>query len=116
MNPYIPVVIVFLFALLFGAIMMSFSYFLGPKRYSREKHEPYECGVPIIGEKDKMSVKFSTVAILFILFDIEAVFLILWAVTFRELGWFGIIEVFVFLTILLAGYVYVIKRGALEWD
>lgn len=96
--------------------MMSLSHFLGPRKYSKSKYEPYECGVPIIGEKDKMSVKFSTVAILFILFDIEAIFLILWAVAFKDLGWFGIIEVFVFLLILLAGYVYVIKRGALEWD
>jgi NADH-quinone oxidoreductase subunit A len=63
-----------------------------------------------------MSVKFYLTAILFILFDIETIFLYLWATTFRSLGWFGVVEIVVFLAILVAGYVYVVKRGALEWD
>ena len=73
-------------------------------------------GGKIVGERDKMSVKYYLTAILFILFDIETVFLYLWAVTFKNLGWFGVIEVLIFLAILVVGYVYVLKRGALEWD
>ena len=96
--------------------MSALSALVGPKRYSAVKFEPYECGVPAVGARDKMSVKFYLTAILFILFDIETLFLYLWATTFKDLGWFGIIEVLIFLIILLAGYVYVLKRGALEWE
>lgn len=117
MNPYLPVLIVLLFGLVLGSILSALAHFVGPRaRLTKVKLEPYECGVPAVGERDKMSVKFYLTAILFILFDIETVFLYLWATTFRDLGWFGIIEVFVFLVILVAGYVYVLKRGALEWD
>jgi NADH-quinone oxidoreductase subunit A len=118
MNPYLPVLIVLVFAIVFGCIMSGLSHFIGPRQrtLAPDKDEPYECGVPMIGERDKMSVKFYLTAILFILFDIETIFLYLWATTFRELGWFGIVEVTIFLVILLAGYVYVVKRGALEWD
>lgn len=116
MNPYIPVLLIVLFGAIFGGIMSALSHFAGPRRYQKVKSEPYECGVPAIGEHDKMSVKFYLTAILFILFDIETVFLYLWAVTFGELGWFGLVEIIVFLVILTAGYIYVVKRGALEWD
>ena len=96
--------------------MSALAAFMGPKKPSAVKHEPYECGVPMVGMRDKMSVKYYLTAILFILFDIETVFLYLWAKTFKSLGWFGFIEVLVFLVILVAGYVYVVKRGALQWD
>lgn len=98
--------------------MTSLSRFVGPLRRTNTpaKTEPYECGVPMVGERDKMSVKYYLTAILFILFDIETIFLYLWATTFRELGWFGIVEVVIFLLILVAGYIYVVRRGALEWD
>jgi len=116
MNPYLPVLGVFLFALVFGGIMVALSAFLGPKKYGKVKHQPYECGVPMVGLRDKMSVKYYMTAILFILFDIETVFLYLWAKSFKSLGWFGFIEVLVFLLILVAGYIYVVRRGALKWD
>jgi NADH-quinone oxidoreductase subunit A len=117
MNPYLPVLIVLLVGLVLGSILSALAHFVGPRaRRPAVKLEPYECGVPAVGQRDKMSVKFYLTAILFILFDIETVFLYLWATTFKELGWFGIVEVFVFLVILVAGYVYVLKRGALEWD
>lgn len=117
MNPYLPILIVLIFGVTLGAILSGMATFIGPrKRLNKVKSEPYECGVPAIGERDKMSVKFYLTAILFILFDIETVFLYLWAATFKDLGWFGIGEIFVFLTILVLGYVYVVKRGALEWD
>ncbi|MCX6105236.1 MAG: NADH-quinone oxidoreductase subunit A [Proteobacteria bacterium] len=116
MNPYLPVLIVLLLGVGLGGILSGLAHFAGPRKPNRIKSEPYECGVPIVGERDKMSVKFYLTAILFILFDIETVFLYLWAMTFRELGWFGIGEIVVFLAVLFAGYVYVVKRGALEWD
>ena len=116
MNPYLPVLGVLLFGIALGCIMSAMASFIGPKKRNKIKSEPYECGVPAVGERDKMSVKFYLTAILFILFDIETVFLYLWAVTFKDLGWFGIAEVIVFLVILVAGYIYVLKRGALEWD
>jgi NADH-quinone oxidoreductase subunit A len=117
MNPYLPVLIVLLFGLVLGSILSAFAHFIGPRaRRPAVKLEPYECGVPAVGEREKMSVKFYLTAILFILFDIETVFLYLWAKTFDSLGWFGFVEVLVFLVILVAGYVYVVKRGALAWD
>lgn len=120
MNPYLPLLLVLIFGVVLGGILSGMAAFIGPKRrISRDravKIEPYECGVPAVGERDKMSVKFYLTGILFILFDIETVFLYLWATTFKDLGWFGIAEIFVFLTILVLGYVYVVKRGALEWD
>ena len=116
MNPYLPVLIVLIVGVTLGVILSALAHFIGPRRYNSVKFEPYECGVPAVGGRDKMSVKFYLTAILFILFDIETVFLYLWATTFRELGWFGIVEIIVFLLILVAGYVYVLKRGALEWD
>ena len=116
MNPYLPVLFVCIFGVVFGLIMSGLAYFIGPKRPQAIKAEPYECGVPMVGERDKMSVKFYMTAILFILFDIETVFLYLWARTFKSLGWFGVIEILVFLLILLVGYIYVLKRRALDWD
>jgi NADH-quinone oxidoreductase subunit A len=116
MNPYFPVLLVLVAGIALGAILSGLATFIGPKRYNKVKFEPFECGVPAVSQRDKMSVKFYLTAILFILFDIETVFLYLWATTFKELGWFGIYEILVFMAILVAGYVYVVKRGALEWD
>lgn len=116
MNPYLPVLLVLISGLTLGAILSALAAFIGPKRYSKVKFEPYECGVPSVSQRDKMSVKFYLTAILFILFDIETVFLYLWATTFKDLGWFGVVEVVIFLLILVAGYIYVLRRGALEWD
>lgn len=116
MNPYIPVFVILIVGIVVGGALSGLAYLVGPKKYNKIKFEPYECGVPIVGQRDKMSVKFYLTAILFILFDIETVFLYLWAISFRELGWFGLVEMTMFLLTLLAGYIYVIKRGALEWD
>jgi NADH-quinone oxidoreductase subunit A len=117
-NPYIPVIIIFAIGLILGGALSALSALAGPKKkYGATKYEPYECGVPAIGSgRDKMSVKFYLTALLFILFDIETIFLYLWATAFRQLGWFGVIEILVFVGILVAGFVYVLKRGALEWD
>lgn len=117
MNPYLPVLIFLIFAFVFGCIVSALSWLIGPKKYSKSKHETYECGVPMVtSAREKNSVKFYLTAILFILFDIETVFLFLWAKSFDKLGIFGFIEVMIFIGILIIGYVYIIRRGALEWD
>lgn len=117
MNPYIPVLITLIFGLTLGAILSGLAHFMGPRNPRPEKNDPYECGVPkVTSANEKMSVKFYLTAILFILFDIETIFLYLWAKAFPNLGWFGVSEILVFMVILLVGYIYVVKRGALEWD
>jgi NADH-quinone oxidoreductase subunit A len=91
---------------------------MGARKPTAVKSEPYECGVPplVEGARGRFSVRFYLVAILFILFDIETVFLIPWAVTYKGLGVAGFIEVVVFIGVLIVGYLYVWKRRALEWD
>ncbi|MBN1304849.1 MAG: NADH-quinone oxidoreductase subunit A [Anaerolineales bacterium] len=89
----------------------------GPRRKSEVKSEPYESGmIPIGPGTRRMPVRFYLVAVLFILFDIEVVFFLPWAVSFRKLGLFGLIEMFIFIGILLVGYFYAWKKGALEWE
>ena len=88
-----------------------------PRRSNRVKMSAYECGVDPVGDaRDRFSIKFYLVAVLFILFDIEAVFLYPWAVAFRRLGLYGLVEMLLFIGILLIGYVYVLKKRALEWE
>ncbi len=117
MNPYIPVLISLSFGLVLGGALSALAALLGPRKPSTVKSEPFECGVPMVtSANEKMSVKFYLTAILFILFDIETIFLYLWATAFPQLGWFGIVEILVFMLILVAGYIYVVRRGALEWD
>ncbi len=117
MNPYVPVLIFLIFASVLGLAISLAANILGPKKSAPGKADPYECGVPLVtSAREKMSVRFYLTAILFILFDIETIFLYLWATTFRSLGWFGVAEVFVFIGILLIGYVYIIKRRALDWE
>lgn len=116
MNPYLPVLMILVLGILIGCVLSGFAAFLGPKKPTATKQEIFECGVPQVNSQDKMSVKFYMTAILFILFDIETIFLYLWAKVFRPLGWFGIVEIMIFMVILVTGYIYVLKRGALEWD
>ncbi|MBI4666799.1 MAG: NADH-quinone oxidoreductase subunit A [Nitrospinae bacterium] len=97
--------------------MLALSEFLGPKVTFREKMEPFECGEnPITSPKLRFSVRFYLVALMFIVFDIEAVFLFPWAVNFIPLGLFGFAEMLVFIVILALGLAYVWKKGALEWE
>jgi NADH-quinone oxidoreductase subunit A len=116
-NPYFPILIAFVLGLLIAGGATIASFVLGPKKPNPAKLDVYECGVPVVGTaRQRLSVKFYLTAILFILFDIETVFLYLWAVLFDELQWFGIIEVGLFVSILIVGYVYILRRGALDWD
>jgi NADH-quinone oxidoreductase subunit A len=97
-------------------IFVLVARFLGPRNPNAKKTEIYECGMPPIGSaRQRFSVKFYIVAMLFILFDIEVAFLYPWACLFRELGLFGLIEMAIFVFILLVGLVYVWRKGALEW-
>jgi NADH-quinone oxidoreductase subunit A len=98
-------------------VMMAMTAFLGPRSKGKVKNEPYESGVDsIIGAVDqKFSVKFYLLAILFLIFDIEAVFMYPWAVSLRELGWFGFTEMVVFMLLLLTGLIYILKKGVLNW-
>jgi NADH-quinone oxidoreductase subunit A len=100
----------------FGAVATLASRLLGPKHPTPEKLAPYECGVPPVGDaRERQSVKFYLVAMIFLLFDIEVAFLYPWAMALRDLRWTGFVQVVVFFGILLAGYVYVWRKGVLDW-
>jgi NADH-quinone oxidoreductase subunit A len=100
-----------------AAGMLVATSLIGPKKKFADKMEPFECGEsPIVSPKLRFSVKFYLVALFFVIFDIEAVFVYPWAVIFKELGVFGFIEMMIFISILAIGLIYVWKRGALEWE
>ncbi len=100
-----------------GAGILGASLLFGPRKRKKGKGDPYECGVPLLSDaKDRLSVHFYMVAILFILFDIETVFLIPWAVLYKALGVLGLVEMGIFLGVIVFGLAYVWKRGALEWE
>ncbi|MCX8081513.1 MAG: NADH-quinone oxidoreductase subunit A [Bacteroidia bacterium] len=103
-------------ALGFVLTTMLASHWLGPKRKSRIKNDSFECGIQSQGNaRLPFSVKYFLVAILFVIFDIEVIFMYPWAVNFRSLGLFGVIEVFTFILLLLVGFIYLIKRNGLQW-
>ncbi len=117
LNPYFVVFLILAFGLALGLGVSAVSFFLGPKKPNSRKLEAYECGLPITSTAEhRLSIKFYLVAILFILFDIETIFMYLWAVAFDYLGWFGVVEVGLFMLTLVIGYIYVLKRGALRWE
>ena len=120
---YIPILLAFIFAIALAGGMLLISRLIGrPSNPTPAKSMPYECGKDPIGSaRERFSVKFYLVAMLFILFDIEAIFLIPWAVVYKDLAstvwrWFVFGEMMVFVAILLAGYLYICKRGALNWS
>jgi NADH-quinone oxidoreductase subunit A len=117
LDPYFSVLLMMVIGVGMAVAFVFLSQALGPKRYSGVKYDVYECGVdPLTPAAVRVSVKFYLIAILFILFDLEAAFIYPWAVLFRQLGWFGFVEMAVFIFILLAGLVYAWKKGALEWQ
>jgi len=116
-DPYFSVLLLLVIALAMSVGFVFLSQALGPKRYDRNKYDVYECGVePFTPASVRVSVKFYLIALLFILFDLESAFLYPWAVLYRQLGLFGLIEMGVFIVILLAGLIYAWKKGALEWQ
>ena len=114
---YIPILMQFLLAVGFvvGTIIVSGK--LGPKRSSEVKDKNFECGIESIGNaRIPFSVKYFLVAILFVLFDVEVIFLYPWAVNFKELGMEGMVKMIIFMSLLLVGFFYIIKKKALEWE
>jgi NADH-quinone oxidoreductase subunit A len=115
-SAYLPILIYFGAVVLLAAAILGMSAWVGVQRRSREKLSPYECGIPPVGNaRERFSISFYLVGMLFILFDVEAVFLYPWAVVYKELKWFGFLEMFLYIVILLAGYIYIWKKGALDW-
>jgi NADH-quinone oxidoreductase subunit A len=114
---YLPILIFLVIAVGFALFTLFASAIIGKRKITPQKMLPYECGMDPIGEARKpFSVKFYIIAMLFIIFDIEAVFLYPWAVIFKDLRFFGLLEMGVFIAILLVGFIYVWKKGALEWE
>src|SRR5438046_7849733 len=116
MREYTGIVVAFVLAGAFAAANIILASVLGPKKPSPVKAEPFECGqVPFALPIGRLSVRFYLTAILFILFDVEVVFLYPWAVVYRPLGMFGFVEMAIFVLVLALGFVYVWRKGALEW-
>ena len=117
LESYVPIFLILGVAIIFGIVAANLSWLLGPQRPDRVKNSTYESGMePVRTAHDRFSVKYYMVAVLFILFDIEVVFMYPWAVQYRQLGLFGFVEMIVFIAILLVGYAYILKKGALRWD
>ncbi|MEX1071990.1 MAG: NADH-quinone oxidoreductase subunit A [Anaerolineales bacterium] len=117
LQDYLPIAVLLAISTVLSFLMVGLGHLVGPRRPSARKLAPYESGMQPIGPGTRrMPVRFYLVAVLFILFDIEVVFFLPWAVVFRQLGIFGLVEMFVFILVLLVGYVYAWKKGALEWE
>ncbi|MCY4554508.1 MAG: NADH-quinone oxidoreductase subunit A [Candidatus Poribacteria bacterium] len=118
---YLPILLLGVFAVLFAAINLGLTHILGPKRPNRVKLSVYESGVQPIGDaRQRFTIRFDLIAMLFIIFDIEVVFLYPWAVVFKKFsetsGLFILVEMLVFIGILLLGYIYAWRKGGLTWD
>ena len=116
-ETYFPVLVQIALAAIIAGALVSLSYFLGKKVKDVVKDSPYECGISPTGSaRERFSVKFYLVGIVFILFDIEAVFLYPWAVVYRQLKFFGFVEMLLFIVLVLTGFFYIWKKGALDWS
>jgi NADH-quinone oxidoreductase subunit A len=116
-NNYFPIGIQLIFALIFVVGIMLLTHWMGPKRLTSDKLQTFESGIEQQGNARKpMAIKYFLVAILFVLFDVEVIFFYPYAVNFRELGWDGFMAVVLFITLFLAGFIYIIKKGALTWE
>ncbi len=116
-SGYLPLLIHLIAIVGIAAAILALSAWVGVKRPTREKLSPYECGITPVGNaRERFSVSFYLVGMLFILFDVEVAFLYPWAIVYRSLKWSGFLEMFLYIAILLAGYIYVWKKGALDWS
>lgn len=114
---YTAIALFIIVAIAIGFIAIGLGTLFGPRKASSIKSMPYESGMDPIGPGTRrLPVRFYLIAVLFILFDIEVIFFLPWAIVFRQLGWFGLVEMFIFILILLVGYFYAWKKGALEWE
>jgi NADH-quinone oxidoreductase subunit A len=117
LAPWLPILVLFVLTTVLAFVVIGLSALLGPRRGSLRKLMPYESGMSPIGSAmRRVPVRFYLVAMIFILFDIEVIFMLPYALIFRELGIFGIVEMAVFVGILFVGYLYALKRGAFRWD
>ena len=117
LSIYFPILIQFVVAMGFVVTTIVVTHILGPKRKSKAKLDSFECGIESQGNaRVPFSIKYFLVAILFVLFDVEVIFMYPWAVNFKTLGINGIIEMFLFIGLLLLGFFYIIKKGALKWE
>src|SRR5215813_2068635 len=121
LSDYLPVLLMFVIAAGFAVTFIALSQLFGQRKRTRTKLMPYECGKDPVGSaRERFSVKFYLIAMIFILFDIEVIFLVPWAVVFRTLAgqglrWFAYAEMMLFIGLLLVGYIYVVKKGAFDW-
>ena len=114
---WLLILLLMVMAVGFGAVSVLLGRLLGPRNPTPEKLAPYECGMPAVGDaRERQSIRFYLIAMIFLLFDIEVAFLYPWALALRSLGWAGYLQVLLFTLVLVAGYVFVWKKGALDWS
>jgi NADH-quinone oxidoreductase subunit A len=117
MTEYATILMVFAFAALVAGALLTLPRLLAPRRLTAVKAQPFECGKdPVAIAEGRFAIKFSTVAILFILIDIELIFVWPWSMLYRQLGWFGFVEMMVFLGVLMVGFLYIWRKGGLAWE
>ena len=117
MDSFWPILVMLGLGLGFAGGSIALSHLLGPRKPTPEKSASYECGMPPVGDaRERQSVKFYLVAMIFLLFDIEVAFLYPWAMAFRTLGWAGLIQIVLFSMLLLSGYIYVWRKGVFDWS
>jgi NADH-quinone oxidoreductase subunit A len=116
-TSYLPIALQLIFAIIFIGVMMAITHWIGPKRKTSDKLENFASGIESHGDaRQPMAIKYFLVAILFVLFDVEVIFFYPYAVNFRQLGWAGFGAVLMFVAFFLAGFLYIIKKGALNWE
>jgi NADH-quinone oxidoreductase subunit A len=116
-SDYVPVLILLALAIGFGVVTLMVSFLVRPNDPYTDKLFPYECGIdPFTTGKLQIPIRFFVIVMLFLLFDVEAVFMYPWAAVYKKIGWYGFVEMFLFIAILLVGYLYAWAKGALEWE
>ncbi|TDB66005.1 NADH-quinone oxidoreductase subunit A [Arundinibacter roseus] len=116
-SDFLPIIVQFVLAAAFIVVTMIVTHRIGPSRKSKAKDDPFECGIEVVGNaRTPISVKYFLVAILFVLFDVEVIFMYPWAVNFKKLGMLGFIEMVLFMALLLAGFYYILRKGVLKWE
>lgn len=116
-KDFLPLLVQIGAAVGFVAMTILATHYLGPRLKSKRKEDPFECGIESVGDaRTPISVRYFLIAILFVLFDVEIIFMYPWAVNFKKLGWFGFGEMILFVAFLMAGFYYIIKKGVLDWE